>query len=320
MSEHRIYRVTSIGRPLEPKYPSNKAILILMPVAALIVGVATLMQGVGPGESAAGALEALLIVFACWALGRELVPDDNAAAFVGTALAFVFLWWWPSPSLLLLFTALALSRIVNRSTGLTARAGDSVIVTALVIWTMVSLHNPLAGVVAALALVLDARLADPNRRQWLFAAVCLAAVVIQVWLIGNANLEVMFQLEPRYVITAVTLLAFLVLSLSLRSVSSVGDVGGRALNPSRVRGGMLVVWLLSLETGLQGPGAIEIAMPMVAVMAGVVLASLTSRFRPPGRTFESRRSRESDRVRGPEMPSPSRTTPEAPEPPGWSPS
>ena len=285
MSEHRIYRVTSIGRPLEPKYPTNKAILILMPVAALIAGVVTL---VGLGESTAGALEALVIVFACWALGRELVPDDNAAAFVGTALAFVFLWWWPSPSLLLLFTALALSRIVNRSTGLTARAGDSVIVTALVIWTMVSLQNPLAGVAAALALVLDSRLADPNRRQWLFAAACLAAVVIHVWLIGSANLEVMFQLGPRYVITAVTLLAFFVLSLSLSSVSSVGDIGGRALNPARVRGGMLVVWLLSLETGLQGPGAIQAAMPMVAVMAGVVLTRLAGRFRPPGRTFESR--------------------------------
>ena len=279
MSEHRVYRVTSIGRPVEPKYPTNKAILVLMPVAALIAGVVTLMQGVGLGGSVWGALEALLIVFACWALGRELAPDDNPAAFVGTALAFVSLWWWPSPSLLLLFTALALARVVNRSTGLTARVGDSVIVTALVIWTMVSLQNPLAGVVAALALMLDARLADPNRRQWLFAIVCLTAVVIQVWLIGGANLEVMFQPGLQYVLTAVTLLAFLVLSLSLRSVSSVGDIGGRALNPARVRGGMLVVWLLSLQTGLQGPGAIEREMPLVAVMAGVMLGNLAGQLR-----------------------------------------
>ncbi len=277
MSEHRIYRVTSIGRPVEPEYPTNKAILVLMPLAGLIAGLVTLVQGVGLRGSAWSALGALLIVFASWALGRELAPDDNAAAFVGTGLAFVSLWWWPSPSFLLLFTALALSRIVNRSTGLTARAGDSVIVTALVIWTMVSLQNPLAGVVAALALILDARLADPNRRQWLFAAVCLAAVVIHGWLIGDANLDVMFQPGPQYVIIAITLLSFLVLSLVLRSVSSVGDIGGLALNPTRVRGGMLVVWLLSLEMALLGPGAIHVAMPMVAVMAGVVLSSLAGR-------------------------------------------
>ena len=155
MSEHRIYRVTSIGRPVEPKYPTNKAILLLMPVAALIAGVVALIQGDGGGASATGALVAFFVVFACWALGRELAPDDNSAAFVGAVLAFIALWWWPSPSLLLLFTALALSRIVNRTTGLTARLVDSVIVTALVIWTMVSLQNPLAGVAAALAFVLD---------------------------------------------------------------------------------------------------------------------------------------------------------------------
>jgi len=276
VSEHRIYRVTSIGRPIEPKYPTNKAILVLMVVAALIAGGVGLMQGVGGGASAIGALEAFLIVFACWALGREMAPDDNSAAFVGAVLAFIALWWWPSPSLLLLFTALALSRIVNRTTGLMARLGDSVIVTALVIWTMVSLQNPLAGVAAALAFLFDARLADPNRRQWLFAALCLTAVAVQVWLIGSDNLGVTLLPDPQYVIAAITLLAFLVFSLSLRSVSSRGDVGGLVLSPSRVRGGMLVVWLLALQAGLRGPGAIEIVMPLLAVMAGVVLAGLVT--------------------------------------------
>ena len=86
-----------------------------------------------------------------------------------------------------------------------------------------------------------------------------------------------FLPNPQYVIAAVTLLAFLVPTRSLRSVSSRGDVGGLALNPSRVRGGMLVVWLLALQAGLQGPGAIEMVMPLLAVMAGVVLAGLAGR-------------------------------------------
>ncbi len=236
-----------------------------------------MVQEAGGGPTTTGPVVAFLVVFACWALGRELAPDDNPAAFVGTALAFVGLWWWPSPSLLVLFTALALSRIVNRSTGLTARPSDSVIVTALVIWTMVSLQSPLAGVVAALAFSLDARLAEPNRRQWSFAAACLTAVVLQVWLTGSDNLEVTFLPEPQYVVAAVTLLAFLVLSLSLRSVSSKGDIGGLVLKASRVRGGMLVVWLLALQTGLQAPGAIEAVMPVLAAMAGAVLAGLASR-------------------------------------------
>ena len=289
MSEHRIYRVTSLGRPVEPKYGTNKAILILMPVSAVTAGVVTSIQGNGVGEATVAALQAFLIVFACWALGRELAPDDNAAAFVGTTLAFVSLWWWPSPSLLLLFTALALSRIVNRSTGLTARLSDSSIVTALVIWTMVSLGNPLLGVAAALAFLLDASLEDPDGRQWWFTAVCLIAVAAQVVLTENAGpdqtildatpldaslLDATLLASPTHVIAVVTLLTFLVLSLNLRTVRSLGDVGGRALGPSRVRGGMLVVWLLALVTGLQGPGALEMTMPVVAAMAGVVLAAM----------------------------------------------
>ena len=278
VSEHRIYRVTSIGRPVEPKYPTNKAILLLMPVAALIAGVVNLIQAAAGGSGATSPVVAFLVVFGGWALGRELAPDDNSAAFVGTALAFIGLWWWPSPSLLLLFTALSLSRIVNRSTGLTARPSDSVIVTSLVIWTMVSLQNPLLGVVAALVFSLDARLEEPNRRQWLFAAACLTAVGVQVWLIGSDSLAVTVLPEPQSVIAAVTLLAFLALSLRLRTVSSKGDVGGLVLNAWRVRGGMLVVWLLALQTGLQGPGAIEALMPVLAAMAGVVLAALAGRF------------------------------------------
>jgi len=210
-----------------------------------------------------------------------MAPDDNPAAFVGTVLAFISLWWWPSPSLLLLFTALLLARIVNRSTGLTARPSDSVIVTALVIWTMVGLQNPFAGVAGALAFLLDARLAEPNQRQWVFASLCLVAVIVHVLLTGSDNLGATWLPEPHYMIAGVTLLAFLAYSLSLRTVSSHGDVGGLVLNIERVRGGMLVVWLLTLQTSPQAQDAMQIVVPLLAVMAGVVLAGTANRLGIP---------------------------------------
>lgn len=269
----RIYRITSLGRPVEPKYPTNKAILRLMPLAAVTAGAITLLRGLGPRESVASALAAFFLVFACWALGRELAPDDNPAAFIGTALAAIAWWWWPSPGLLLVFTALALARLVNRSTGLTARLSDSVIVAALGVWTMIGLHHPLAGLVAAFAFVLDARLADPNPRQWLFAAFCLAGAGVQMALRGPVTLTVPFPPSPPHIIAAAILLAFPLVAWGLRSVSSVGDVGGLALNSGRVRGSMLVVWLLALQASLEGPDALEIVMPMLAAMAGVVIGS-----------------------------------------------
>ena len=279
MSEHRIYRVTSLGRPVEPKYPTNKAILLLMPVVGLTAGVLTLMQGVGIRASASSAIVVLLLVFACWALGRELAPDDNPAAFLGVGLAIVAWWWWPSPSPLLIFVALALARVVNRSTGLTARVSDSMIVSALVILAIVGLRSPLVGLVAALAFLLDARLANPNTRQWLFVVFFLAATGVQMLLVGGESLAITFGPPPHYVVAGVTLAAFLMLSLGVGEVASLGDIGGLALNTARVRGGMLVVWLLALQAGLQGPRALETAMPVLAAMAGVVLGSLASRTR-----------------------------------------
>ena len=273
VSEHRIYRVTSLGRPLEPKYATNRAILVLMLVAALVTGLVAFRQGMVLGGSVARALSAFMLVFACWALGRELAPDDNSAAFIGTALAVIGWQWWSSPSLLLLFNALAVSRVVNRSTGLAARRSDSVIVTALAIWTMIDLRNPLLGLAAATAFVLDALLADPKPRQWLFAVSCLMTVGLQTWVMDKENLASTFSLSLQYVATTVTLVAFLARALSLRTVSSLGDIGGRALDPSRVRGGMLVVWMLALATILLGPSGLEMALPLLAVMAGVVLAS-----------------------------------------------
>ncbi len=77
---NRIYRVTSIGRPVEPKYATNKAILLLMPVAALIVGVVNLIQEAGGGPDATGPVVAFLVVFGCWALGRELAPSTGLTA------------------------------------------------------------------------------------------------------------------------------------------------------------------------------------------------------------------------------------------------
>jgi hypothetical protein len=277
---HRIYRLTSLGRPVEPKYPTNRAILRLMPLASVTAGAVTLLRGSGLKEGATSALAAFFLVFACWALGRELAPDDDPAAFIGTGLAAIAWWWWPSPGLLLVFGALAVSRLVNRSTGLTARLSDSVIVAALIVWIMIGLHHPLAGLVGAFVFVLDARLADPNPRQWLFAAFCLAALGVQAALTGPVTLSVPWPPSPSHIVAAAVLLAFPLVSSGVRSVSSVGDVGGLPLNSGRVRGGMFVVWLLALQATLEGPDKLEIVMPILAVMAGVVIGGAVRRIKP----------------------------------------
>lgn len=113
-----IYRFTSIGRPIDPAYASNRAVLWLMPVGAVLFAALRWYASGADAGLGSAAITGLLLVFGAWALARELAPDDNPAAFLATAIAFVAAAFVGSGSLLLVFVALFLVRIVNRSTGL----------------------------------------------------------------------------------------------------------------------------------------------------------------------------------------------------------
>ena len=174
MDNASLYRLTSIARPLEPEYPTNKAVLLLMPLAGLVAAVVATWRGGDATDIASAGLTAVGAVFGTWALGRELAPDYNAAAFVGMALAFAMVLVVETPSLLLVFLTLFLVRIVNRTVGLPARLSDSAVVLLLVAWAVYSLENPLLGVLGAVAFGFDAVLRDPRKRQIGFAAASLA--------------------------------------------------------------------------------------------------------------------------------------------------
>ena len=110
-----IYKITSIGRPLDPSYVTNKAVLLLMPAAGIVAAAASVFRDASGLQIAASALAGVIVVFGTWALARELVPDDNPTAFVSMGLALATLLVVDSPNLLLLFVTLFLVRIVNRS-------------------------------------------------------------------------------------------------------------------------------------------------------------------------------------------------------------
>ena len=88
MSTRDLYRYTSIGRPLDPSYPTNRAVLRLLPAAAFVAAaIHALRHGIEPGLLWA-AVGGALAAFGGWALARELVPDHQAPAFAAMALAF----------------------------------------------------------------------------------------------------------------------------------------------------------------------------------------------------------------------------------------
>lgn len=281
MTEHRLYRYTAIGRPLDPSVGTNRAVLLALPVLA-VAGAAWSFLAGEPTMGSVLERAALFALggFGCWALGRELLPDDHAAAFVSMVLGVLTCLITESPGLLILFATLGLVRIVNRSSGLFARGTDSALVTALVIWTVYDTESPWFAAVGALAFVLDAILKRPLKRQIVYALVCLGAMVVYVvdhdvpWFSLTAPNRL-----PGWICVFVLVLFSLNLLL-LRKVHSRGDVGGNRLEPERVKGGMAVALLATLQ-GIDEAG--EVAF-LVATIGGLCLGIAFRRaFRTSGK-------------------------------------
>jgi len=267
VSYHPIYRYTAIGRPLDPAWPTNRAVLILLPIA-FVMGLAwSMFMGHSWQTAAAHGLVFALATFGSWALARELMPDDHAAAFISMAMAFLACLSFSSPGLMVLFTTFLLVRIVNRSTGLAAMTRDSVLVTILVIWTVYAAQLPWMAAVAALAFVFDATLKNPQRKQFLFAILCLGTMIVYI-----VDHDVAWAVlhHPDSLLQWLAVAAALLFGLNmivLKKVHSRGDVNGKRLNPERVKAGMAI----ALLAYLQGLGQMPEVVLLVATTGGLCL-------------------------------------------------
>lgn len=274
MNRETVHRVTSIGRPLEPEYATNRAVLFLMPLAAIIASAAAALRGESVAMIASAGLVAAIAMFGTWASGRELAPDHNIAAFVSMALGFGVLFVVEAASLLTLFVTLFLVRIVNRTVGLRARRSDSIAVVLLVFWAVYDLSDPWLAVVAALAFCFDAILPEPHRPQLAFAAICLAGFWLSRSHIGLDNAAVSaLDLLSQLIVSVVTL-AFIITIARTQRVASLADATAKALTPARVQAGMLLALLVALQSLTLGAEGVYGAALVWASLAGTSIGGL----------------------------------------------
>lgn len=280
MANHRIYQYTSIGRPVEPGVPSVRAVLVLLPLAAVLGLVLALVDGQGMAQAFLQALYFALAVYGAWALARDLDPDDTLAAFISVAAALLAMSLVPTAGLLIVYVTLGLVRIVNRSSGLVARKSDSFIIMALSIWVIYTTQSPFFGLVAALAFFMDGSLKDPLRHQWVFGLVCFGGMIVYM-VDHDFNLALMRVPATLFEwFSVLFILIFALDTLLLKRVRTRGDVTGLRLDVGRVRGGMTVGFLAALQ-GITQPENVVI---IVATLAGLCVGiALRKSFRVPAR-------------------------------------
>lgn len=163
-----VERFTHLGRPVDPRSPSN--------LFAVAVSLAAGLAGWLVVGTIGGALSSLLAAFLAWALGRELDPDRPWTAGVAAVGAGAVSLAFP-PEAGALAVVLVAARIVVRSTGLPPTTLDLVAVTALAAFFARSPSGWAAGMALAFALARDTTLPQPAERTQLGFAAATAVLV-----------------------------------------------------------------------------------------------------------------------------------------------
>ena len=233
-----MYNFTSIGRPVDPRYPTNRLIGIATLVIIVAGTIFRLVSGDGVLDSLGWGFWTGLGVFLTWALARELDPDHDYSAFVAAGLMLVAALVWERPNFLILFWLLLAMRIVNRSVGLPAKMTDSLLVLALGGWLAWSV-SWLLGLSMTVAFFLDSRLHEPNRRHIVFeAAAFLIAIISAFFQESVAVVGLSIFLGGLCLLSG---MLFLLVVYHSRTLKTVTDVGKKPLDAKRVQASQLLL-------------------------------------------------------------------------------
>jgi hypothetical protein len=230
-------RFSSLGRPVDPAYPTNRAIATLsLLVAACGFGIRRLGGAPSP-ESFLWGVTLALAFFLAWAVARELDPDHDRSAFVAAGLSLIPHAVLGRPDFVAVLLVLVVVRTVNRTVGPAARPLDTLAVLGLVgisAWR----GHPVLAAAAAAGLALDATLKPPHRVH--LAAAGAAIALLGVGLGRSAAGTVGLGLMDWAALAAT--LPFFALVRASGQPRTMSDREGLPLAGTRVRAGQCLAW------------------------------------------------------------------------------
>lgn len=266
----KITDLTSIGRLLDPRYPTNLAITLLALAVGGVATVSRLLIGLDLISGILWGIAAGFAVFFAWALARELDPDHDLSAFVAAGLMLLGLLLFELPALLPLFWMLVLLRIINRTAGPPAKIWDSLLLLGLgglLTWQ----GNWIYGLVTAVAFFLDGCMSLPQRRQLFFAGIAVLGTgilfAVNGELVGSGGLSL-----PTITVIIATCALYVGVILSSSEVMAVSDATGQPLDPRRIQAGQVLALLTAvLVAWWDGMAGLVGLMPLCAAILGVAL-------------------------------------------------
>jgi len=276
----KLAEFTHIGRMIDPRYPTNLAILIWCTiVGALMLG----FRLVSDAEIVQAILDSVMAgitVFMTWALAREIDPQEQLSAFVAVSLMTIVLFVVGVQfNLIVLAYMLTMSRIVNRSVGLPATLSDS---------TMLLLFTGFVGIVGswifalmgAAMFLLDSIL--PNRdRKHVFFGIFSVAIAIVAFVIQSSSLNsILPTVEYAVGMLAVTFI-FVPTIVKSKHLTVIADATREPLTPIRVQALQAIAVLAGFYVAFwQGNQGVVEFLPLWVTTAGVSLFPLVKLLLP----------------------------------------
>lgn len=223
----------TIGRPVDPSYPSNAFIMLFSLAVSIGFGIYSYLTGSSAFSSLLFCVRSFISVFLAWSLGREVDPDCPLCAGLAAIGQVVVIWMIGVPSLLLPLWALLSFRILNRTTGIKAGWADSFLVIAFSLWLGYQFSWVVPGATAVILLA-DGLMKDPNRKQIVPGLLTGGATVYL--LINSPSMWTGYGDFPGKlgIVLGISLI-FLSVIYDSRNVISTGDESKKKLNPHRVQ-------------------------------------------------------------------------------------
>jgi hypothetical protein len=267
---------TSLARPIDFSYPSNRwAVGALLVVLVALGARAILSGGTNLLEIALEAVGGAFWTFSTWALAREFDPDEPRTAMISSGLigAFLIVIGWMgrlgSPraleGMVVMGSLMILTRVLVRSTGIQTRWTDVITVGlgGLIGALIASSSVWFLGLLFGAGLLWDANRDGDTRRGLVGAGLGAIGAVLGAWL----GRERSVGLEPGWVETAAWVVVAVGIALAAfgarQPSKSVSD-NGSPLDQSRV--------LATRVAGIVGTIAAALLIsPVVALGAAFVL-------------------------------------------------
>ena len=274
-----IDKISSIGRPLDFNYKTNKAIVIITTITIMFGFVLSILKEFTIPNVILSGVSFGITFFVSWAISREIDPDNSISAFIGLIPLFIILFFWIETNIIILFWLLISLRIINRTTGLPARIFDSGLLFVISV-LMSYFYSPIFGLLSAIVFLFDAKLIDGQKFQLIFASLSLFLSIIFFTINNKVFVLPIFSMLQLLGILAITI-GFLFIPYYTKTVKSKGDQNDKPLSVSRIRAGQIFALFSVLLVSFFEFG-ITAMIPVWCALAGVITHRILLLFKKIG--------------------------------------